>query len=123
VDGTAAGWCNANDKVAYNSLRSEKWPELWEEGTADEKIKAVVCYTIAPEMRRKGIATKLLAAVCEDARTEGYTCVEAYPEKCSANIIRSYHGPYDLYEKAGFTLHKDLKDIIIVRKYLVSNNG
>jgi GNAT superfamily N-acetyltransferase len=83
-----------------------------------DKVKAIVCYTIAPRMRQKGIATQLLQRVCEEAAAEGYTYVEAYPGTGNENIHRNYHGPYSLYEKIGFSLHKELEDLSIVRKYL-----
>jgi GNAT superfamily N-acetyltransferase len=69
-------------------------------------------------MRRKGIATKLLEQVCKDAVEEGYDLVEAMPGNSRTDIHRNYHGPSSLYEKSGFSLHKELKDMSIVRKYL-----
>jgi len=117
VDGIAVGWCNANDKTAFESLGPDKRPELWE-NDIDKKIKSITCYTIAPDMRRKGIATKLLEKVCADAKEDGYDLVEAYPGKPADNEQRNYHGPYPLYEKVGFTFYKNLGKESIVRKYL-----
>ena len=34
---------------------------------------------IAPDYRGKGIASKVLEKVCDDAKNEGYLYVEAYP--------------------------------------------
>ncbi len=118
IDGVVMGWCNANDKTAYETLKSDKRPELWSEDDRDMKIKSVTCYVIAPEMRRKGIATKLLERVCSDATKEGYDIVEAYPAKIKENIQKNYHGPYSLYEKCGFKVYKDLEKETIVRKRL-----
>jgi GNAT superfamily N-acetyltransferase len=118
ADGSVAGWCNANDKTGYDSLTREKCPELWEDTNDADKVKSIVCYTIAPAMRRKGIASELLQRVCRDAAAEGYTCVEAYPGKSKTNVVRNYHGPYPLYEKNGFTLYKELEGDYLVRKYL-----
>lgn len=116
-DGSVVGWCNTNDRGSFDRLRKENRPELWEKVDCTEKAKLIVCYSIAPNMRRKGIATELLGRVCKDASEEGYTYVEAYPGKAKSNIQRNYHGPYSLYEKCGFTLYKDLNDESIVRKY------
>ena len=65
-DGSVVGWCNTNDKSNYESLSKEKRPELWENVDLSEKVKLVVCFTIAPYMRGKGIATQLLNRVCAE---------------------------------------------------------
>ncbi len=117
LDGSVAGWCNTNDKGNYDALSREKCPELWDDADSTQKIKLIVCFTIAPGMRRKGIATELLKRVCQDAAAEGYTCIEAYPGKGDTNE-RSYHGPYIIYEKCGFAACKDIGGDVIVRRYL-----
>jgi len=104
------GWCNANDKQAY-ACDVHKY-DLDE----DNKVKSVVCFNIAPTMRRHGIASMLLEKVCEDAAAEGYDYIEAYPFSISEH--RDYHGPLSLYEKNGFTVHEVLDGITVVRKYL-----
>lgn len=118
VDGKVVGWCNVNDKEAFESLKKEKRPELWDDTEIDAKVRFVVCFTIAPEMRRKGIATLMLQQICEDAKAEGYHYVEAFPGMGEINS-RSYHGPYPVFEKCGFQLHKSCGDLAIVRKYLL----
>ncbi|WBW98478.1 GNAT family N-acetyltransferase [Oceanirhabdus sp. W0125-5] len=117
VEGLVVGWCNANDKASYDGLSNKKRPELWEGIDCSEKVKSIVCFTIAPNMRRKGIATQLLNRVCMDASLDGYTYVEAYPGTGETNS-RSYHGPYTIYDKSGFSVYKDLGGEVIVRKYL-----
>ncbi len=118
VDDVVMGWCNANGKTSYETLGPDKRPDLWYETDMDLKIKSVTCYTIAPEIRRKGIATKLLEHVCNDAAEEGYDIVEAYPGKIIGDMNKNYHGPYSLYEKAGFTIYKELEKESIVRRGL-----
>jgi GNAT superfamily N-acetyltransferase len=117
VDGSVAGWCNANDRGSYTGLSKEKCPHIWENANTAEKVKSIVCYTIAPNMRRKGIASELLKRVCVDAKLDGYDFVEAYPGTGEVNI-HSYHGPYSIYEKNGFSMYKNLGNEAIVRKYL-----
>lgn len=117
VDGSVVGWCNTNDKSNYSGLSKEKRPELWQNTNGEEKVKSIVCYTIAPNIRGKGIATQLLKRVCEDAKLYGYDFVEAYPGAGEANV-HSYHGPYSIYKKNGFSVYKDLGDEFVVRKYL-----
>jgi GNAT superfamily N-acetyltransferase len=112
------GWINANDKYQFNRLSPDIWPEIWDSKEPTESIKSIVCYTIAPEQRRRGVATMLLEKVCLDARTEGYSYIEAYPGTDISNMQRNYHGPALLYEKQGFVLHKNLGEYLVVRKYL-----
>ena len=45
----------------------------------DMKVKSVLCFAIAPQMRGQGVATQLLKRVCEDAEADAYDFVEAYP--------------------------------------------
>jgi GNAT superfamily N-acetyltransferase len=116
VDGSVAGWCNVNDKAKYARLNKERCPEIWDDKEDPEKVKSVVCFTVSPMMRRKGIATALLNKACEDAAAEGYSYVEAYPRKGEVNE-RSYHGPLSIYKKLGFAVHKELDDMTVVRKY------
>lgn len=67
-NGKVVGWCNANDKSKYNTVLNS----FFDKKEKDRKIKSIVCFCIAPKMRRKGIAAKLLEKVCEDTAKEGY---------------------------------------------------
>lgn len=121
------GWVNANEKENYARLNRETRPELWQMEDSSfpkqqkERVKSIVCYSIAPEFRRQGIAGKLLERVCEDAEQEGYLCIEAYPGLGTENVHRNYHGPLSMYEKQGFQIVKELDGEVIVRKYLAKN--
>lgn len=116
------GWVNANDKENYDRLSRVNRPELWEfkESIApnqqEPKVKSIVCYSIAPEFRRQGIAGNLLERICKDAKRDGYDYVEAYPGLGSDNVHRNYHGPLAMYEKQGFHMVKELDGEVIVRK-------
>lgn len=116
MDGRVVGWCNANDKTHFKRLAERE--ELWEDAERGAKVKSVVCFAIAPGMRRKGIAARLLDRVCRDAAAEGCAYVEAYPFRGETDVYANYHGPYELYMKHGFTVYKDLEKDSIVRKYL-----
>lgn len=110
--GKAVGWCNANDKRNYHTVLSS----LFDDAEDTEKVKSVVCFCIAKEMRNKGIATRLLEKVCEDAAYEGYEYVEAYPY--SHGQDHDFHGPLTMYEKRGFIRIGRQEDCIIMRKNL-----
>lgn len=111
VEGKVVGWCNANDKERYTQ-DIRRFPR----GDKEKKIKSVVCINICPHMRKKGIGTMFLEYICADAKAEGYDYVEAYPR--DEDIPKNYKGPYRLYERAGFVLHKQYKNSRVVRKYL-----
>ena len=108
------GWCNANDKNIYKPLFGElPWMEDTEK---NEKIKAIMCFCIDPQLRNKGIASLLLQKVCLDAAVDGYKYIEAYP--FVKNEENNYQGPLSMYIKNGFTEYGKIEPIIIVRKYL-----
>ncbi|MDI6619029.1 MAG: GNAT family N-acetyltransferase [Clostridiales bacterium] len=116
IDGKVAGWCNAGDKAGYKRLRANK--DLWSDAD-DAKVKSVVCFIIAPKMRNQGIATLLLKRVCEDAASEGFSCVEAYPACGTLDCYMNFHGYISMYEKSGFVLHKRFDDYCIMQKNIV----
>ncbi|SET54953.1 Acetyltransferase (GNAT) family protein [[Clostridium] polysaccharolyticum] len=89
---------------------------LFYDGKA-HKLDDVTCFLIAPEERGKGIAQLILEKVCEDAKAEGYTYVEAYPFT-DVNFGFQFHGTRRMYEKSGFVEVQDLKFINVMNKKL-----
>ena len=116
LNDSVVGWCNVSDKESYPLLVSDK--TLWDEKENDKKIKSIVCFTIAPSMRSKGIATQLLTRICSDAKNENYDFIEGYPIKKSKDNFHHYRGPVNLYKKFDFELYKEFPDDYIYRKYL-----
>jgi len=112
-DGNAIGWCNANDKDRYDTVL---FKFHWEDSEKDKKIKSIVCFNVAPDMRNKGIASMLLKKVCEDALHEKYEYVEAYPFNNGDN--KNYHGSISMYEKNGFKVYGNIDNYSLVRRYL-----
>ena len=112
-DGKVAGWCNANDKQVYDSVNFNL---PWEDSEKGKKIKSVTCFCIAPDLRGKGIASRLLEKVCSDAADDGYEYIEAYPFSDNGN--NAYHGPISMYEKNGFTARGNINGCIVFRKTL-----
>ena len=111
------GWCNATAdcRGGVEYLRSF-WPI--DEHRADIKIKSIFCLTIAPDFQRKGVATKLVERVCEDAANEGFGYVEAYANVTHTNL--DFRGPLAMYEKCGFIKCGELEGRVTVRKFLNS---
>jgi len=95
-DGKTVGWCNANDKKAYKTVLNS----FFNNSENTNKVKSVVCFCISSDMRRNGIATKILDKICVDAAEEGYDYIEAYPY--SHGQANDFHGSFEMYEKMGF---------------------
>jgi GNAT superfamily N-acetyltransferase len=113
-EGKPVGWANVNDKINYSLLTED--PNLWEKSA--EKTGSIVCFLIAPDYRGKGIASRLLTTILDDYHKAGYDYLEAYPRKGELSCAEQYHGPFKMYEKAGFLLYKQLEEYDIVRKQL-----
>ena len=120
-NGKIIGWCNANDKenCAHCAGLLYAFPELQKATSAPgERVKAVYCFMVAEEYHRRGIARRLLRAVCEDAERDGYDYVEAYPQKDASIKWMQFMGFDALYKSEGFEHHGELDDKYVVRKYL-----
>lgn len=112
------GWCNANDKQIYDSVMLRYTDVNWSNFDKSKKIKSIVCFCISPDLRGRGIASRLLERICLDASCDGYEYIEAYPFNHGEN--NDYHGSKSMYEKNGFKEfgNDNGNGIIIVRKYL-----
>ncbi|MDD6769620.1 MAG: GNAT family N-acetyltransferase [Inconstantimicrobium porci] len=72
---------------------------------------------IAPDYRGKGIASKVLEKVCDDAKNEGYLYVEAYPF-LDEKYPYQFHGPAKMYKNRGFQLFDKKSWFLIMQKKL-----
>jgi GNAT superfamily N-acetyltransferase len=116
VDGEPVGWCNAAPRsmlpgVLHGILESV-------EVDPDEPVGSIACFTIAAPYRGSGVGRALLVAACEGLRDQGLDAVEAYPRKGELSQARSYRGPLEMYESAGFERHGETEGSFIVRKRL-----
>lgn len=113
------GWCNANTKSECQHCIS--WLRFMQSVNIIDtslKVKSVFCFVIPPDMQRKGIATKLLERVCEDAEADNFDVVESYPKKEFINVARDFMGPAKMYEKLGFTVVDEVNGEIVMQKSL-----
>ena len=118
-EGKVIGWCNANDRA--NCLKCFGWQIISGNSETIEdkrKVKSVFCFTIAPAMRGKKIATALLDQVIKDAKQEGYDYIECYPNKTESDIYYNFVGPMGLYKKFGFELYSETENRLVLRKKL-----
>jgi GNAT superfamily N-acetyltransferase len=109
--GRVVGWCHAAPKRELLNVPA---------GSADEAVGAVVCFVVAPDARRQGIATALLAAAVEHLRERGMTSAEAYPRTADEGATPQalYVGPKAMYVRAGFTPVREIGEFTVVRRAL-----
>ena len=118
-EGMVVGWCNSNAKtncqLVINNMRSRAGIPV-DECSANEKVKSVFCFAIAPKMQKMGVATRLLEYVCQDAAADGFDFVEAYTHK--EFMHDGFRGTLALYKNCGFHIHAEKDGKVVVRKYL-----
>jgi ribosomal protein S18 acetylase RimI-like enzyme len=108
--GRVVGWCHAAPKA-----------ELLNIPTGPERdVGAIVCFVVAPDARRQGIATALLEAALEHLRERGLRAVEAYPlsDDAAATAQSLYPGPKAMYLRAGFEVVRENDRFSVVRTSL-----
>lgn len=108
------GFCNADLKDNYFRHSKENNPDSWIGIENNAKVLTIVCFTIAPDFRGRGIAKKLLNYACEFAKENGYDYVESYPSDGAFNP-NNCCGSRSMYEAQGFTII-NVNDGIIARK-------
>lgn len=101
LDGQPVGWCGIGVRSRLERLvRSRTIPHV-----DDAPVWSVVCFLIRPGMRRRGIATALLAAAVRHAREAGAVGLEGYPvdpEGARLQTAAMYVGTTSMFEAAGF---------------------
>lgn len=106
------GWCHAAPKPGLRGLPPGATPTTG----------AIVCFVVAPDQRRQGIATALLDAAIGYLRDKGMTAVEAYPAAVEPGRPDwpqvNYTGALSMYLGAGFEIVDARGDRRVVRKTL-----
>jgi GNAT superfamily N-acetyltransferase len=110
--GRVVGWCHAAPKTELVNIEGEK----------DPSVGAIVCFVVAPDQRRQGVATALLESAVEHLRKRGMRAAEAYPRLGEIDPSRwaqsMYVGPLSMYVKAGFAIEEQHEDFAVVRRAL-----
>jgi len=109
------GWCNAGDMKRYPVNRHQAIPGFARDNACDNTM-SVICFAIAPEYRKKDVATALLERVISDAVSQGFKAVEGYVNKKHAGKFWDHTGPARLYEKFGFAEAEKHGDKVVMRK-------
>jgi hypothetical protein len=97
VDDAVAGWCQCGPR--------DGWPKLAAQfGLApDPGTWAVTCFCIRPEVRRQGLAGRMLRAILGDLRQRGVERVEGFPRAGEEHEDGElWTGPLELFQHAGF---------------------
>ena len=117
-DGDAPiGWCNAGDMKRYPISHHQAVPDFARVNACANTI-SIICFAIAPEYRKQGVASALLERVVTDAASQGYLAVEGYVNTKYAGAYWDHTGPSRLYEKYGFIEAARQGERVVMRKYL-----
>lgn len=116
--GRVVGWCHAAPKPELPILAS------WDPANAEDRTTgAVVCFMVAPDARRQGVAAALLDAAMDYLKRRGMAAVEGYPPLQSSDDPllwprRNYQGPLSMYQAAGFREVSRNAWVVTVRRNL-----
>ena len=100
-DGEAIGWVSLGPREDYQRLQHSKVL-----APVDERpVWSIVCFVVARQARRQGVASALLEAAIDYASEHGATLVEAYPADTHGERIsaaNAFKGTVSMFERAGF---------------------
>lgn len=114
-NGEIIGWLNANEKNSCLSCPGWRW-YMQEIPASPEKTLAIFCFVISPAYQRKGVATALLERAVSDAKSQGFDCIEAYPNAEFMSVAMDFRGPAAMYEKMGFEKVSTAGNMAVMRK-------
>jgi GNAT superfamily N-acetyltransferase len=100
-EGRAVGWCSVAPREEFPRLERSRLLKPVD----NQRVWSVVCFFVAKEYRRKGVAKRLLKAAVEYVRGQGGRIVEGYsvePKEGKTPDLFAYHGPASLYRSVGF---------------------
>ena len=80
----------------------------------------VVCFAIAPQWRRRGVARALLVHSIASLGARGFKLIDAFPFKAgdSEAAADHYHGPLSLFMDEGFAVIREDESLTVVRRML-----
>ena len=108
VDDEPVGWVQLGPRTAYPRLcESRALRAVTGDDLDDPSVWAVTCFVVKVGRRRKGVATALLEAAVELARSQGARTLEGHPVDVAARAgkvagAELYHGVATTFERAGF---------------------
>jgi GNAT superfamily N-acetyltransferase len=117
---TVVGWMNAQPRHKLPHCFQRMQIPATSLPCPEYEAAAIVCFVIAPEFRRRGVARALLAGGLASFAARGIKLVDAFPFKArdSESAADHYHGPLSLFLGEGFTILREDADLTVVRKTL-----
>lgn len=100
-DGQPVGWVQVGPRERYGRLERSRVTNPLD----DRAAWAVTCFVIPKPHRRSGVASELLRAAVEYARSQGAEVVEGYPVEPKGDevpAIWSWMGFPSMFESCGF---------------------
>jgi len=97
----AVGWCSVAPREEFPRLERSRVLKPVD----GQRVWSVVCFFVAKEYRRRGVAKRLLKAAVEHVRAHGGSILEGYavePKAGKMPDLFAYHGPASLYKSVGF---------------------
>ena len=100
-DDDIVGWVSFDRRETYDRLSASRLLAPVD----DRPVVAVVCFVVAKQARRSGVAQALLDATVRHAREQGITLLESYPVAASGPTSSAalWRGTVSMFEQAGFT--------------------
>ena len=105
--------------------RAASLPKLYEQrlyrnlpcfSGARERVFAIGCLLVDPELRRHGVARALVRGALDTARGLGASAVEAFPRRAEGVAdAELWLGPYSLFIEAGFEVVHDFAPYPVLR--------
>jgi len=95
------GWCSVAPREEFPRLERSRLLKPVD----GQRVWSVVCFFVAKEYRRKGVAKGLLKAAVEYVNKQGGSILEGYavePKAGKMPDLFAYHGPASLYKSVGF---------------------
>ncbi len=123
VAGEVVGWVNAQPyhKLRHACARLRIAAPLLP--VPPHEAAAIVCFVVAPDWRRKGVARALLRGAVDDLLARGICLVDAFPWKAGPGEtapVDHYHGTLSMFVAAGFAPIAEHETMTVVRKSVLS---
>ena len=119
-DGNPVGWVSIAPRDEFPRLNSSQYLKPIDR----KRVWAVVCFYIRRGHRKSGVASALLAAAVESARTRGARIVEGYPVARTQESGDAWTGVPSMFKKAGFKeVERRHPSRPIVRRTLTRSTG
>jgi ribosomal protein S18 acetylase RimI-like enzyme len=112
------GWLNAQPRTKLPHCFARMGIREPRQEAAPASAAVVICFVIAPEWRRRGVAQALLAGALASFEARGIRTVDAFPFKRgdSTSATDHYHGPMPLFRAAGFEVLAEHRTLTVMRK-------